>query len=341
MFRSFITSLVLLFATAASADYTMIVPQKVGGGTDVWARIVAKELEQKLGERIVIRNIPGINDVPGFNEFHNKLRKDPKTIMVAHGGNAESFLTQKVDYNYFEYEPIGLMNLTIVVGKRNDVDLTKGIKFAAGSGMNPDVMAITLLMCEPGKTMQDYLQCYRDKITYVKGMGGGERRMAYLRGELNVTRESTAAYFKHSRKVPQNQDWFSHGVLDITSGQVKGDSNFESISFQEVYEKKWGKKPSGEFYDAYLLVKMYRDALQKSLWMDKGNTNAQKVSSALQAVVDDKEALDRIYQKTGKYEWIIGKDVDKVTAALQKLTTPKALENLLWFLSNGVGQKTK
>ena len=341
MFRSFIISLVLLFATAASADYTMIVPQKVGGGTDVWARIVAKELEQKLGERIVIRNIPGINDVPGFNEFHNKLRKDSKTIMVAHGGNAESFLTQEVDYNYFEYEPIGLMNLTIVVGKRNDVDLTKGIKFAAGSGMNPDVMAITLLMCEPGKTMQEYLQCYRDKITYVKGMGSGERRMAYLRGELNVTRESTAAYFKHSRKVPQNEDWFSHGVLDITSGQVKGDSNFEGISFQEVYKKKWGKKPSGEFYDAYLLVKMYRDALQKSLWMDKGNTNAQKVSSALQAVVDDKEALDRIYQKTGKYEWIIGKDVDKVTAALQKLTTPKALENLLWFLSNGVGQKTK
>lgn len=340
MFKRFLI-LMSLFTSAAYADYTMIVPQRVGGGTDVWARIVAKELEQKLGERIVIRNIPGANDVPGFNEFHNKLRKDPKTIMVAHGGNAESFLTQKVDYNYFDYEPIGLMNLTIIVGNRKDIDVTKGVRFAAGSGMNPDVMAITMLICEPGKSPLEYLQCYRDKITYVKGMKGGERRMAYLRGELNVTRESSAAYLKHTKKVEQNVDWFSHGVLDIKSGLVKGDINYPGISFQEVYEKKWGVKPHGEFYDAYLLVKMYRDALQKSLWMDKGNPNAKKVTSALQAVVNDEKALGRIYEKTGKYEWIIGEDVNNVTAALKKLTTPSAMNTLLWFLSEGIGQQVK
>ena len=91
------------FTTTAFADYRMIVPQQPGGGTDVWARIVAKELEKKLGEKIIIENIPGINDTPGFNKFHNELRKDPKVIMVAHGGNAESYLTQKVDYDYHQY----------------------------------------------------------------------------------------------------------------------------------------------------------------------------------------------------------------------------------------------
>lgn len=37
-------------ATSAMADYTMIVPQKPGGGTSVWAEIVAGELEPFLGE---------------------------------------------------------------------------------------------------------------------------------------------------------------------------------------------------------------------------------------------------------------------------------------------------
>ena len=46
------TMLAVLFtaiATASYADYTMIVPQKVGGGTSVWAEIVSKQLEKHLG----------------------------------------------------------------------------------------------------------------------------------------------------------------------------------------------------------------------------------------------------------------------------------------------------
>jgi len=62
---------VMLFATPALADYTLVVPQKPGGGTSVWAQIVAAEWEKHLGERIVIRHIPGARDIPGFNEYHN------------------------------------------------------------------------------------------------------------------------------------------------------------------------------------------------------------------------------------------------------------------------------
>ena len=41
-------------ATSALADFTMVVPQKPGGGTSVWAEIVAGQLERFLGEKIVI-----------------------------------------------------------------------------------------------------------------------------------------------------------------------------------------------------------------------------------------------------------------------------------------------
>lgn len=340
--KKFLLSLMLsLGVSVAHADYTMVVPQAAGGGTDVWARIVAKQLEKKLGEPILIKNLPGINDIPGFNAFHNTLRKDPKTIMVAHGGNAESFLVHKVDYDYSQYQPIGLMNLTIMVGHRNDSDPFDGIRFSAGSGMNPDVMAMTLLVCGPNKSMDEYLKCYQEKIVYVKGMKGNERRLAYMRGELNTTRETTAAYFKHSRKVEQNVDWFSHGVMDINTGKIVSDKNFPGLTFQEVYKKKWSVDPSGEFYDAYVLVKSYRDVLQKSLWMDKGNPNAGKVTQALRDVVADKEALAEIQKKTGDYAFIVGGDVNKATDALRKQTTEQALKNLVWFVTVGLGQQAE
>ena len=71
----------------ALADYTLIVPQEPGKGTSVWGEIIAKNLEKFIGEPVVVRHIPGARDIPGFNKFHNSLRFDDKTIMVAHGGN--------------------------------------------------------------------------------------------------------------------------------------------------------------------------------------------------------------------------------------------------------------
>ena len=172
-------------ANAALADYTFIVPQKPGSGTSVWTSIVAKELEKHLGERIKIMHIPGANDIPGFNKFHNELQEDDKVVMVSHGGNGVSYLVDKVDYNYYEYDPIGMMNLTIINGHRNEIDPYKEpIIFSAGSGMNPDMMAHILLKGGPGLTMEKAKEIFNTEYTYVKGLSGGERRLGYQRGEL-------------------------------------------------------------------------------------------------------------------------------------------------------------
>ena len=56
--RKLILGMILaMFTTVAHADYTMVVPQKPGGGTSVWAEIVAKELEKYLGEKINIKPV--------------------------------------------------------------------------------------------------------------------------------------------------------------------------------------------------------------------------------------------------------------------------------------------
>ena len=339
--KKFFAILTLTFFTASAfADYRMIVPQQPGGGTDVWARIVAKELEKKLGEKIIIENIPGIEDVPGMNKFHNELRKDPKVMVVSNGGNAESYLLRKVDYNYHDYALVGLQNLTIVVGKRRDQNVEKELRFAAGSGQNPDAMALTMLQCGPQPDLQAYLSCYNKRVIYVPGMGGGVRRLAYMNGELNVTRETTAAYLKNVRPLKQNVDWFAHGILDLDTRRVVRDPNFPGIHFTDVYARRWGDVPKGDFYDAYVMLKNYRDVLQKAIWVDKNNPNKKKLEEALTAMVNDPVSLAAVEQDTGKYDWIIGEQQgQKILDILQNQTTETNLRNLVWWNSKAYGQK--
>lgn len=297
-------------SSQALAEYKMIIPQKPGGGTSQWATIIAKHLETHLGEKIKLVHIPGARDIPGFNKFHNDLRYDEKTIMVSHGGNGVSYLTEDVDYNYLDYDPIGGMNLTIVMGQK---ELDDHAYFAGGSGNIPDVMALTLYMCGNLDSFKSYKKCYEENITFVKGMSGSERRLAFNNGELNITRENPAAYKKHAKAA---ELLFTHGVFDLASEQVVDDVNHPEMSFDKIFSVKWGEAPTGDFYEAYRLVKNYRDVLQKALWMNKDNPNTDVVRAALVSMLNDEEALAAITKKVGQYDWFIG---DELTAAVSYL----------------------
>ena len=132
---------------------------------------------------------------------------------------------------------------------------------------------------------------------------------------------------------------FSHGVLDLNTGKVGADPNFAVGSFDQAYRAAWGKDPVGPMYDAYILVKQYRDALQKALWMRKGNPNAPKVQAALEAMLADSEAQAAIEKKAGKYGWNVGNDLLKAVDILQGLTTSQALKDLVKFQSEALGVK--
>lgn len=334
-------AILLAMASSAMADYRLIVPQEPGGGTSVWATIVAKPLSKFLGEPVIVEHIPGAFDVPGFNKWHNELRKDPKTIMVAHGGNAESFLTEKVDYNYDLYEPISLVNLNIAVDKRTDFDPSKDkIKFGASSGRRPDVMAMVMLACGPLPGVDEYVKCFKEKMIYIPNMKPAESRLAAQRGELNVVRETFSSQKKFIDPLIEKKEfevWFDHGILDLNTGKIVADKNFPGPTFEQAYKAKWGKAPSGEFYNAYLLVKNYRDVLQKSLWVDKGNPNADKIREAIKQMLNDPEAKAELLKDTGDYQWFLGKDALKAYHTINKQVTKQSLQVLVYFNKEGIG----
>jgi hypothetical protein len=335
-------AIVLGISTTASADYTFVVPQKPGGGTTVWAEIVAKELEPFLGEKIIIKTIPGARDIPGFNEFHNNLQYDDKTVMVSHGGNGVSFLQEEVDYNYSDYESIGLMNLDIITGIRKDYSAGDKISFAAGSGMVPEAFAITMLMCGPSLTMDEYVACFDKHVTWVSGMSGGERRLAFKRGELNATRENPAAYKKHVESNADAEVWFTHGILDAASKSHVDDPNYPGLQFEILFEHMYRVPATecGEMYDAYKLVKSFRDGMQKALWVRKDNPNRDHLVKALTAMSRDPKAVANIQAKVGNYDWLVGNQGNNQRDVLMTFVTLPALQNLVKFNTEALGLKS-
>ena len=333
--KKLLTLCLMAFTTSALADYIFVVPQKPGGGTSQWAQIVATQLEPFLGENITIKHIPGARDIPGFNKFHNSLRTSNKIIMVSNGGNGVSFLQEKVDYDYRDYDSIGLMNLNIIAAKRIGENMDYP-KFSAGSGKVPEAWAMALLICGPGLTMNEYLACFKEHVTWVNGMSNSERRLAFKRGELNGTRENPAAYKKHVETDENAEIWFHHGILQA-DGSHADDPNHPGFQLEILFKERWDVEPSGEFYDAYKLVKSFRDGMQKALWVNKGNPNTFLLRNALHQMSLDPNAIAAIEKKVGKYEWKIGDEGNAQVDTLMSFITPEALINLIHFNKEALG----
>jgi len=330
----------MLSSSIALADtFTFISPQKPGSGTSQWTDIVVKELRKHMpGDTLNVRYFPGARDIPAINAFQEELRYDNNNIVVSHGGNGVSFLQEPTaKYKYGDWDSIGMMNLNIINAKSKDFNpyeksfwSSNKVKFAASSGRVPDAMGMTLLLCGPGKSVEEYGACFKENVNWVKGMKNGERRLAFKRGELNADRENPAAYKKHIMPNEKSELWFHHGILQA-DGSHGDDINFPGYQVEILFEKMYGVKPEGDFYNAYKLVKSFRDSLQKAMWVNKNNPNRDKLVAALTKMSNDAESIKAIQKKVGKYDWVIGDAGNKQRDTLMSFITEDALTDLVKF----------
>ncbi len=316
------------FSSIMWAKFTFIVPQKPGGGTSIWASIVAKELEKKLGEKIIIRHLPGARDRIGFEKFHSQLRFNPKTVMVSHGGNAVSYLQEKVTFDYMDYDAIALMNNNIIVSRLKSLDWkNRTIVWAERSGGVPESMGIALLIDGP-----KVWRSWKKRVKYVKGMTTSEIRLAYRRGEVNMTRDNPAAHKKHVEPLRESVTFFHHGLYNAQKDTFVPDPNFpNTLTLEELYKRLWGEFPKGKLYSAYKMVKAWRDGVQKAMWVNKGNPHMNRLRKAVQDMLDDKETLSRLQKRLGKYPWHVGEDAENFVRSLYPLITSEALHTLVEF----------
>lgn len=327
---------ILMSLTAlARAEMTIVVP-----GPNGWWTLVVPELSKALGEEIVPQIIGGARGIPAGNKWHEKYRFDKNAMIFTNGGQAEAFLLEDVKFDFKDYEPIVAQNQSIAVGYNKNFDpYNGGIKFARGSGMNPDAMAITMMVCGPLPTMQAYLDCYKKNINYVPGMTEAEAEMAYNRGELNTIRQNPFDYKQRIMPIAFHKHWFSAGLLDIKTGKIMPDPNFPvgTRTFPEAYKAKWGKEPSGRFYESWLLIKNYRDVLQKVIWVNKNNPNKDRLIAAVRKMLADPSSQKLFHEKIGDYPWWVGSDVYKAQQGLDNVTKMSALNDLVWWTNNAYG----
>jgi hypothetical protein len=333
----------MLISTSAFADITFMVPQKPGQGTSVWAEIVAKEFAKTPamnGENIIISYNPGARDMAGFNKFHATERFEAGTVMVSHGGNGISYVQEKVDYDYDKYDSICHQNLNIIMAKHKGVNENDGISHVAGSGMVPEGLAIAMMIGGPGKTVDEYVTIFKNKVTWVNGLTGSERHLAFTRGEILATRANPAQYLSKVMPLVREgkvETWLHHGVLDLATGKSKDDINYPGKRFEDVFKAKWGVFPSGDTYDAYTMIHTWRDSIQKALWVNKGNPNTERLRTACKQMSENPESVAILEKKIGKYDWVTGTDGNKTVSILKGMITEPALRALVKFNTEALG----
>lgn len=322
---------------SAKADYTMVVPDKPGSGIAVWTNIVVTELNKYLDEKIVIRHIPGGGTISGVNEWHDELRQDNKTLVVTGGANNIHYLINNQTRYDYSYDVIGLQSLNIIAGR---IKGAERIIFPSKGSHTPEAMAYTMLEAGPGLTVDEYIEFFKNKTTWVKGMSQKEFRLSFRRGEITGTRENPAAFKKHVQPVIDEgkaELWFHHGVLNPATGVQEDDVNYPGFLFADLFEKRWGVKPSGDFYDAYRLVTSYRDGVNKAIWINSGSSHTEKLLEAMRQVATNPDSVKAVKKKVGNYGWIIGADGNKQRDLLSNMITPKAYNTLVKFVDGALG----
>ena len=113
---------------AQALDYparpvTIVVPFAAGGGTDILGRLVAQQLEQRLGRPFIIENRPGAGSTTGAG-FVARANPDGYTIQMGHMGTHAISVSLYPNLAYkpdADFEPIGVVvEQPILIAARKD-----------------------------------------------------------------------------------------------------------------------------------------------------------------------------------------------------------------------------
>jgi tripartite-type tricarboxylate transporter receptor subunit TctC len=89
-----------------SKPVTMIVPYPPGGTTDIQGRLVASGLTQRLGQPVIVRNMPGATGAIA-TDFVARAAPDGYTLLFASSAQTTSVpMTEKVNYKLEDFAPV-------------------------------------------------------------------------------------------------------------------------------------------------------------------------------------------------------------------------------------------
>ena len=292
-----------------------IIPFKVGGGSDVWARLYAPFFKKYLpgNPTVAVKNMPGAGSITGGNYFHTKARGDGLTVFGSSGSTSFPYLlgVSAVKYDFTKYHIVfasptgGAAYIKPGLGVDSVKDL-KGFKtklnYASQGATSLDI--IPLLAFE-------MLGLDVKGVFGYKGRGAG--RVAFEQGETSIDYQTTTAFIKNVRPLVKQGlavPLMSWGILDEKGSVVRDPVEPDLPSFPEAYEMVHGKKPSGPAWQAWKAFFVAGFGVQKAMWLPEKTPEdiVMAYRTAAAKILKDQEFKKVIEKSLGGYQQLVGKE---------------------------------
>ena len=170
----------------------MIVPFPPGGGVDFAARVVGKQLAERLGQQVIIDNRPGANGIVGL-EILKQSPADGYTLAVASQGplSINPSIYPKLPYDSLkDFAPIsGVVNFPLLLVVHPSLPVKSVTELIALARKNPDQLSYS----HPGAGNSGHLagelfnSMAKVKILAVPYKGTAPAGIAVLSGEVQLT----------------------------------------------------------------------------------------------------------------------------------------------------------
>ena len=302
------TALIMLPTTAGAAELNcqavkFIIPWGAGGGTDIIYRIVNQEAQKILGKDIVVVNIGGQGGNKGAKEAL-KARADGCTLFAGHDSMQTSYLSGRVDFNYFAFKPIALMTYTpSIVGAHKDVPHNSMKSLISALKKKPDSLLFGATLGSTSHFFPLEIQAATGaKFKYVHYDGTRQRMTALLShnidlGELNIIsaqkyiqegslKALAIATEKRDSRLPDVPTLKEQGI-DVVAGINRGIFTQKEVpdSIVKIYEDVYAKAVANAEVKASIEGKgsviQYMNAKDYTAFLKKSERTLTKIAKDL------------------------------------------------------------
>jgi len=126
-------------ASYPESPITIVVPIAPGGGTDIFARVLAKELSSQMGVPVIVENRPGAGNVIGIRNVVNAPPDGSRLLFTSNTITIDQSIKKQPEFDVLnDLEPISnVVNGVYALLVNNDVPANTLAEFIAYAKANP------------------------------------------------------------------------------------------------------------------------------------------------------------------------------------------------------------
>ncbi len=317
----------------------LIVPVSAGGGSDITARFLTDWFNRFIpgNPGIIVRLMPGANNLIGSNYVYNVAKKDGLTILV---GSSVTNINSLLQLKGCKYD-LNKMPLVMAVPsgqifyiRANVIKTFKDIfekevvifghQPAGGGNATGFILAKEVL----GFKTQKIILVYQ---------GSGDARRAFLSGESNATGDTVQVYEASIQPLEKTGDikyLFQSGTLDTAGNVIRVDPPVGHIpTVYDRYVEIYGKPPSGNIWEAYKTFLGVVSVFEKTLTFPPGTPSeiVNIVGEACNKLVKDPKFIADADAKL-RSQPIAGAEMQKIYENSMIRANPEAINWLKTWL---------